>query len=78
MLYSYGLTRWRGTADFAPTRKITRQEAARFMVEFAVNVLCRKPTYSYTNQFTDIANADPTLTPYIKQSYEYKIFHGDG
>ncbi len=78
MLYSYYLTMWRGTKDFAPERRLTRQEAAKFMVEFARKVLCRTPNYKYTNQFTDIANANPTLLPYIKQSYEYKIFHGDG
>ncbi len=78
MLYSYYLTMWRGTKDYAPNRKIVRQEAAKFMVEFAKKVLCRTPNYKYTNQFTDIDNADPTLLPYIKQSYEYKIFHGDG
>lgn len=47
------------------------------MVEFAKKVLCRVPTYSYTNQFTDLDKADPTLIPYIKNSYEYVIFHGD-
>ncbi len=78
MLYSYTMTTWRGTKDYAPERRLTRQEAAKFMVNFAKKVLCRTPNYEYTNQFTDIENADPTLLPYIKQSYEYKIFHGDG
>ncbi len=78
MLYSYGLTSMRGTADFAPERTLTRAEAARFMVNFAKNVLCRKANYSYTNQFTDVETADSTLIPYIRQAYEYKLFHGDG
>ncbi|USN57099.1 MAG: hypothetical protein H6766_01140 [Candidatus Peribacteria bacterium] len=70
---------WRGTADYRPFDLITREEAAKFMVEFAINVLCRKPTYTYTNQFIDIEGvADPSLIPYIKESYEYVIFHGDG
>ncbi len=78
MLYSYSLTTLRWTKDYMPYRRLTRQEAAKFMVNFAKKVLCRTPNYSYTNQFTDIEDADPTLLPYIKQSYEYKIFHGDG
>ena len=78
MLYSYQLTRWQGTRDFAPERSLTRQEAARFMTEFATNVLCRKPSRSYADQFTDLGDADPTLLPYIYKSYDYLIFNGDG
>ena len=77
MLYSYQLTRWQGTKDFAPERSLTRQEAARFMTEFATNVLCRKPSRNYANQFTDLGDADPTLLPYIYKSYDYLIFNGD-
>ena len=78
MLYSYQLTRWQGTKDFAPERSLTRQEAARFMTEFATNVLCRKPSRSYAHQFIDLGDADPTLLPYIYKSYDYLIFNGDG
>ena len=78
MLYSYQLTRWQGTKDFAPERSLTRQEAARFMTEFATNVLCRKPSRNYAHQFTDLGDADPTLLPYIYKSYDYLIFNGDG
>ena len=78
MLYSYQLTRWQGTKDFAPERSLTRQEAARFMTEFATNVLCRKPSRNYAHQFIDLGDADPTLLPYIYKSYDYLIFNGDG
>ena len=64
MLYSYQLTRWQGTKDFAPERSLT-------------NVLCRKPSRSYADQFTDLGDADPTLLPYIYKSYDYLIFNGD-
>ena len=77
ILYSYQLTRWQGTRDFAPERSLTRQEAARFMTEFATNVLCRKPSRSYAYQFMDLGDADPTLLPYIYKSYDYLIFNGD-
>lgn len=47
------------------------------MVEFAQNVLCRKKTRTYDDRFVDIAGANPTLVPFIKDSYEYEIFNGD-
>ena len=77
MLYSYSLTKWQGTKDFAPERSLTRQEAARFMTEFATNVLCRKASRNYNDHFTDLEKANPELLPYIKKSYEYLIFNGD-
>jgi hypothetical protein len=36
------------------------------------------PNQIYSNQFSDINNADTTLTDFIKASYEYGIFQGDG
>ena len=77
MLYSYSLTKWQGTKDFAPERSLTREEAARFMTEFATNVLCRKASRSYNDHFTDLEKVNPELLPYIKKSYEYLIFNGD-
>lgn len=77
MLYSYELTRRQGTKDYRPFSYLTREETARFMVEFAINVLCRKPNRAYTDNFNDIENANHTLIDYIKKSYEYDIFHGD-
>ena len=77
MLYSYSLTKWQGTKDFAPERSLTREEAARFMTEFATNVLCRKASRTYNDHFTDLEKVNPELLPYIKKSYEYLIFNGD-
>ena len=76
MLYSYGLTTIAGTKDFAPTRQITRAEAAKFFVQFAQNVLCKKTIQSYDNRFVDIAGIHPDLQANIKLSYEYGIFYG--
>lgn len=78
LFYSYSLTKRKWTSDYRPFSTITREEAARFFVEFAKNVLCRKPTYVYTSQFSDINEADATLESFIKNSYEYVIFHWDG
>lgn len=78
MLYSYGITKYRGTADYQPEQYMLRQEAARFMTEFAKNVLCRKKVKTYANNFTDISWIDPTLRPFIIESYDYGIFKWDG
>ena len=77
MIYSYELTRWQGTADYRPFDYLTREESARFMVEFAQKVLCRTKTRSYNNNFSDLDSSNPTLTKFIKESYEYEIFNGD-
>ena len=74
MLYSYGLTKWKGTLDYRPEDTITREEAARFMVEYARNVLCREKVRVYENNFSDIQESDSTLESYLKLSYEYGIF----
>lgn len=78
MLYSYEVTRYRWTAAFRPDQYLLRQEAARFITEFAENVLCRKKHKTYDNNFIDIEWVDPTLKSYIIDSYEYGIFKGDG
>ncbi len=42
-------------------------------VEFGRNILCRQKSATYTNQYNDIQNVDPTLRPYIIEAYEYGI-----
>ena len=76
MLYSYWLTTIPGTLDFWPNRNITRAEAAKFLVQFAQNVLCRQKIQTYNNRFKDIDNMHPDLQKNIKLSYEYGIFYG--
>ena len=77
MLYSYGLTKWKGTEDYRPYDYLTRAEAAKFMVEFADNVLCRTTTRTYDNNFSDMAGTNNSLVPFIQKAYEYNIFNGD-
>lgn len=71
---AFGLTKYNGTIDYRPGSYMTRQEAARLFSQFAQNVLCRKEHLTYTNQFSDLDLADPTLQKYIQQSYEFGIF----
>ena len=42
-------------------------------VEFARNILCRQKTTTYNNQYSDIADTDWTLQPYIIEAYEFGI-----
>lgn len=77
MLYNYEVTSLRWTAEYRPGNYLLRQEAAKFMTEFAKNVLCRQKTKTYQNKFNDIAWVDPTLKSYIIESYEYGIFKWD-
>ncbi len=76
MLYSFGLTTMTGTVDFWSDRKLTRAEAAKFLVQFAQNVLCRDKINTYDNRFVDISNSHPDLQTNIKLAYEYGIFYG--
>ncbi len=77
MLYSYGLTMWQWTKDYRPYDGLTREEAAKFMVEFARNVLCREKTRTYNNRFSDLKWVNPILSNFIQEAYEFEIFEGD-
>ncbi len=77
MFYNYGITSIKWTVEFRPDHYLNRQEAARFLTEFAKNVLCRKKTKTYENRFNDLDWVDPTLRSYIIESYEYGIFKWD-
>jgi hypothetical protein len=50
-----------------------RQEAAKILVEFGKNVLCRKPAQQYLNEYSDIDDVDSTLKPFIVEAYQYGI-----
>ena len=69
MLYAYNLTMFNSVDEFGPYRTLSRQEAAKFFVEFAMNVLCRIPNQDEII-YTDVENADPTLTPFIQRAYQ--------
>jgi cysteine-rich repeat protein len=77
LLKSYWLTKYDNTDTYRPDSGLRRNEAAKMFVEFAKNVLCREAKITYTNQYTDITNADSTLVPYIKQAYEFGILKGN-
>ena len=58
---------------YAPTRNLSRQEAAKMFSNFAINVLCRKPDLNLKVNYSDVENADPTLKPYITLAYQLGV-----
>lgn len=81
-LSSYEMTMFDSVDGYDPYRKLTREEAAKIFSNFAINVLCRKPDLNLHTNYVDVANANPTLKPYIELAYQLGIMkghgHGDG
>jgi hypothetical protein len=75
-LYTNKLTKYPQIDQFRPEWTITRGEAAKFMVAFAILMDKPKIKSSSECQFSDISDYDPTLTEYIIASCEYGIFKG--
>ncbi len=73
LLQAYWLTRFTDTDSFKPLNGLKRYEAAKMLVEFARNVLCREKIKIFDNQYNDIATVDPTLKPYIIEAFEFGI-----
>lgn len=65
MMYTYDMTMYRSVDAFEPYRVLTRQEAAKILSNFAMNVLCRKPI-----GYTDIAGVNPSLRTYVAYAYQ--------
>jgi hypothetical protein len=64
------MTIYNAVDEFAPNRKITREEAAKIFSNFAMNILCRVPNEDLSIDYTDVKNANTTLQPYIKLAYQ--------
>lgn len=74
LMNAYGLTSYSDTDSYNPDSWLKRNEAAKILVNFAKNVLCRQPKDTYQEwMYNDIAGTDSTLLPYIKEAYEYGI-----
>ena len=56
--------------NFGANEYLTRQAAAKFFVQFAMNVLCRPPDTSHAIAYVDIDSAAPDLVPYIQLAYQ--------
>jgi hypothetical protein len=69
-LYSYNMTRFRSIDEFLPYQQLTREQAAKILSNFAINVLCRKPDFTLSTNYTDTVNGDPSLKSYITLAYQ--------
>ena len=77
-LRSYEMTMFDSVDKYAPTRNLSRQEAAKIFSNFAINVLCRKPDLNLKVNYSDVKNTDPTLKPYITLAYQLGVMKGSG
>ncbi len=75
LMYAYGLTKFTNTESFKAGWNLRRGEAAKILVNFAKNMLCRSNSGLVYQEgyYKDIANSDPTLVPYIKEVYALGI-----
>lgn len=73
-----GLTKYTSIDEYRPFDQITRQEAAKFFVQYAVSALWKEVDESMADKcnFTDLTGADSTLTPYITQACELWAMKG--
>ncbi len=68
-LNAYDMTMFNSMDAFEPFGFMTRQQAAKMFSNFAINVLCRKPTADTIN-YSDVNTADPSLAKYITLAYQ--------
>ncbi len=77
-LWSYEMTKFDSVDGYDPNRNLSREEAAKLFANFAMHVLCRQPDKSLNINYSDTANADPSLTPYITLAYQLGLMKGSG
>ena len=70
VLYMYDMTMFSTVDAFGPYRSLSRQEAAKMLSNFAMNVLCRTPDTTLSTKYDDIRGVDPSLRPYIEYAYQ--------
>ena len=77
-MYDNWLTRYQDINNFLPYNEITREQAAKFFVEFAAKVLWKEKWNIETYDiFNDIEQTDPTLKDYVVYSNNMKMFNGN-
>jgi S-layer homology domain len=69
-MHAFDMTMYDSVDAYEPTKLLTRQQTAKIVSNFAINVLCRKPNTSLVPWFKDVDGSDPTLQPYITLSYQ--------
>lgn len=69
-LKSFDMTKYSSVDQYHPEQLLTREQTAKIVSNFAMNVLCRNPDLALKPSFNDIENADPSLKPYIVMAYQ--------
>lgn len=73
-MYDNGLTKYTGAAEFAAFDVLTREQAAKMLVQYRNMMFPNKVVVTPTNcTFTDINKADPTLSGWITQACQMNI-----
>lgn len=73
-LNTMGITKYSDVESFRANDSITRQEAAKFYVEYAKTILKKVPNTSKTCNFTDEWDIDSSLKSYVVESCQLWIF----
>jgi len=81
-MFDLGLTKYNDVDEFGGDRRITREEAARFIVMFYDNVFCHTQMHTSASstqkncEFSDIWSSNPELRDFIIQSCQLWFFEG--
>ena len=67
-MYENNLTSYSGVAWFKPNNYVTREQASKFFVLFAKNILGKTGAKIKEAVFSDVSGADKTLQSYIKEA----------
>ena len=73
-MYSNGLTSFNSLSGFNGDGELTREQAAKFYVQFAKIILLQKSDGTIPVSFSDLETADKTLQPYIVASSQMGLF----
>lgn len=75
-MYEYSLTSYRTVDDFMGESYLTREQAAKFFVEFAKKILGKVVDETKVVKLSDLKKANPTLQSYIKEANQLGLFKG--
>ncbi len=76
-MHQKNITKFENWADFSPHSIVLREHAAKFLTEFAVNIMHQSMDTAEKNcDFKDLIQWDPTLTNSILNACYLDIFYG--
>jgi len=75
-MHDNNLTSSTGVSGFKPNNYVTREQASKFFVLFAKNILWKTGVSAKSTAFSDVSGADKTLQSYIKESAKMWLLKG--